>query len=174
MILRISVSLMILRIFSQAYLPSYLDLLKSFVCSNLLFISWVVLWVPLYLHYTFFARNKICKICGIYCYCFQVLFQRANDLILLKSKLNVEDPMEKEMVTHNSILAWEILWTEEPVGLQSMRFQRVSHNLATKQQHTHAHTHIYKERGRKKRMAFVSIKIFLPNPRSFRFFSIFL
>ena len=31
-----------------------------------------------------------------------------------------EDPLEKEMATHSSILAWEIPWTEEPGGLQSM------------------------------------------------------
>ena len=128
----------------------------------------------LYLCYTFFVRNKICKICGIYCYCFQVSFQRPNGLILLKSNLNIEDPMEKEMVTqitHTSILAWEILWTEEPGGLQSMHFQRVGQNLATKQQHTHAHAYIYKEREReKKKDGFVSIKISIPNPRSFRFF----
>ena len=48
--------------------------------------------------------------------------------------LGWEDPLEKGMTTHSSILAWEILWTEEPGGLQSMRFQRVSHSLATKQQ----------------------------------------
>ena len=36
-----------------------------------------------------------------------------------------EDPLEKEMATHSSILAWEILWTEEPGGLQSMGSQRV-------------------------------------------------
>ena len=45
-----------------------------------------------------------------------------------------EDPLEKEMTTHSSILAWEIPWTEEPGGLQSMTSQRVRHNLATKQQ----------------------------------------
>ena len=33
--------------------------------------------------------------------------------------LGWEDPLEKEMATHSSILAWEILWTEEPGGLQS-------------------------------------------------------
>ena len=38
------------------------------------------------------------------------------------------------MATHSSILVWEILWTEEPAGLQSMRSQRVKHNLVTKQQ----------------------------------------
>ena len=40
--------------------------------------------------------------------------------------------MEKEMATHSSILAWEILWTEEPGGLQSMGSQRVGHDLVTK------------------------------------------
>ena len=34
--------------------------------------------------------------------------------------LGLEDPLEKEMATHSSILAWEIPWTEEPGGLQSM------------------------------------------------------
>ena len=48
--------------------------------------------------------------------------------------LGWEDPLEKEMVTHSSILAWEITWTEEPDRLQSMRSQ-VRCDLATKQQH---------------------------------------
>ena len=34
--------------------------------------------------------------------------------------LGQEDPLEKEMATHSSVLAWRILWTEEPGGLQSM------------------------------------------------------
>mgnify|MGYP007134243635 CR=1 FL=1 len=38
------------------------------------------------------------------------------------------------MATHSSILAWEIPWTEEPGGLQSMESQRVRHELATEQQ----------------------------------------
>ena len=38
-----------------------------------------------------------------------------------------EDPMEKEMATHSSILAWEIPWIEEPARLQSMGLQRVRH-----------------------------------------------
>ena len=41
--------------------------------------------------------------------------------------------MEKEMATHSSILIWDIPWTEEPGGLQSMESQRVGYNLATKQ-----------------------------------------
>ena len=42
--------------------------------------------------------------------------------------LGREDPLEMEMATHSSILAWEILWTEEPGGLRSMGSQRVGHN----------------------------------------------
>ena len=38
--------------------------------------------------------------------------------------LGQEDPLEKEMATHTSILAWEISWTEEPGGLQSMGLQK--------------------------------------------------
>ena len=40
----------------------------------------------------------------------------------------LEDPLEKEMATHSSILAWKIPWTEEPGGLQSMGCRRVRHN----------------------------------------------
>ena len=42
-----------------------------------------------------------------------------------------EDPLEKEMATHSSILAWRIPWTEEPGGLQSTGSQRVRHDRAT-------------------------------------------
>ena len=42
--------------------------------------------------------------------------------------LGWEDPLEKEMATHSSILAWKIPWTEEPGRLQSMGSQRVRHN----------------------------------------------
>ena len=42
--------------------------------------------------------------------------------------LGWEDPLEKEMVTHPSTIAWKIPWTEEPGGLQSMGSQRVRHN----------------------------------------------
>ena len=40
--------------------------------------------------------------------------------------------MEKEMLTHSSILAWKIPWAEEPGGLQSIESQRVEHHLVTK------------------------------------------
>ena len=42
--------------------------------------------------------------------------------------LGVENPLENGMATHSSILAWRIPWTEEPGGLQSMRWQRVGHD----------------------------------------------
>ena len=45
----------------------------------------------------------------------------------LDSSLSWEDPLEKGMATHSSILAWKIPWTEEPGGLQSMGLQRVRH-----------------------------------------------
>ena len=38
--------------------------------------------------------------------------------------LGWEDPLEKRMATHSTILAWRMSWTEEPGKLQSMRFQR--------------------------------------------------
>ena len=42
--------------------------------------------------------------------------------------LGWEDPLEKEMATHSSTLAWKIPWTEEPGRLQSMGLQRVRHD----------------------------------------------
>ena len=42
--------------------------------------------------------------------------------------LGQEDPLEEEMATRSSILAWRIPWTEEPGGLQSMESQRVRHD----------------------------------------------
>ena len=45
--------------------------------------------------------------------------------------LGQEDPLEKEMATHSSILAWEILWIEEPGRLQSMRLQRDEYDRET-------------------------------------------
>ena len=44
--------------------------------------------------------------------------------------LGQEDPLEEEMTTHSSILAWRIPWTEEPGGLQSMGLQRVGQGAA--------------------------------------------
>ena len=50
--------------------------------------------------------------------------------------LGQEAPLEEEMATHSSMLAWKIPWTEEPGGLYSMELQRVRHNWMT---NTHLH-----------------------------------
>ena len=55
--------------------------------------------------------------------------------------LGQEDPLERGMVTHSSILAWRIPWTEEPGGLQSMGLQRVGHDWETNT-HTQKYTGI--------------------------------
>ena len=52
--------------------------------------------------------------------------------------LSWEDPLEKGMATHSSILTWRIPWSEEPGGLQSVGFERVGHNWVP---NTHTHTH---------------------------------
>ena len=54
----------------------------------------------------------------------------AGDVI---RSLGQEDPLEEDMTTHPIVLAWRILRTEEPRGLQSMGSQRVRHGLVTKQ-----------------------------------------
>ena len=63
------------------------------------------------------------------------LAQRLKRLFALQAtwvrSLGQEDPLEKEMATHSSILAWRIPWMEEPGGLQSMGSQRVGHDRAT-------------------------------------------
>ena len=47
--------------------------------------------------------------------------------------LGQEDPLEKEMETHSSVLAWRIPWTEDSGGLQPLGSQRVRYSLVTKQ-----------------------------------------
>ena len=51
--------------------------------------------------------------------------------------LGQKDPVEKEMATHFSILAWEIPWTEEPGGLRSHGVAKSQTDLVTKQQQHH-------------------------------------
>ena len=61
----------------------------------------------------------------------------AGDPVL---SLGREDPLEKGMATHSSILAWRVPWTEEPGGLQSVGLQRVEHDGATNTFTYHATT----------------------------------
>ena len=56
------------------------------------------------------------------------LLTNAGDIEKGVQSLNREDPLKKGMAPHSVILAWRILWTEEPGGLKSMRSQRVEHN----------------------------------------------
>ena len=69
--------------------------------------------------------------------------------------LGQEDPLEEEMATHSSILAWEVSWTEEPGGLQSMGLQRVGRDWATE------HTLTFKNReiSQKNRDSWIFLKI---------------
>ena len=68
--------------------------------------------------------------------------------------LGQEDPLEKDMATHSSILPWEIPWTEEPGRLQSMGSQKSQTQLSDQTSHQHikeknlkkkknTHTHTY-------------------------------
>ena len=59
--------------------------------------------------------------------------QTVKNLLAMQETWVQEDPLKKGMATHSSIFAWEIPWTEEPGGLQSVGSQRVRHSLATKQ-----------------------------------------
>ena len=52
--------------------------------------------------------------------------------------LGLEGPLEKEMATHSSILAWRIPWTEDPDGLQFMGLQRSDTTEATEQAQGHS------------------------------------
>ena len=76
--------------------------------------------------------SKVGKECvkALYCqpvYLTSLMAQEAMQEARLPS-LGWEDPMEKEMATHSSTLAWKISWMEEPGRLQSMRSQRVGHD----------------------------------------------
>ena len=50
--------------------------------------------------------------------------------------LGREDPLELEVATHSSVLAWKIPWMENPARLQFMRLQRVGHNYTRMHRHT--------------------------------------
>ena len=65
-------------------------------------------------------------------YIYTLVAQTVKNLLAMQEtqvrSLGWEDPLEKEMATHSSILVWKIPWTEEPGGLQSMGLQRIRHN----------------------------------------------
>ena len=78
--------------------------------------------------------------------------------------LGQEDPLEEDMATHSSIIAWEISWTEEPDGLQSMGAQRVRHDWAT--EYSSDPWQIIKERTNAKLSAYLSSLQYYLNIRS--------
>ena len=57
--------------------------------------------------------------------------------------LGWEEPLEKEMATHSSILFWNISWTEEPSGLQAMGHKELDTSWTNTHTHTHTHTHAH-------------------------------
>ena len=59
--------------------------------------------------------------------------------------LGREDPLEKEIATHSSILTWKIPWIEQPGRLQSMGSQRVGHNWGTEHKSTKSPVGFLKE-----------------------------
>ena len=60
--------------------------------------------------------------------CSSGIYTMWGEIKCIRAKSMDANAMEKEMATHSSILAWEILWTEEPGGLQSMGSQRIGHD----------------------------------------------
>ena len=71
--------------------------------------------------------------------------------------LGREDPLEKEMTTHSSILAWKIPWTEEPGRLQSMESQRVGHDFFKAEEWNLSNLFVFLNKNAKQR----SRKVFL-------------
>ena len=85
--------------------------------------------------YTCTMTSLISNICTFFLYPASLVAQTVKHLPAMWDtwvrSLGRVDPLEEEMATHSSTLAWKIPWTEEPGGLQSMRSQRVRHDWAT-------------------------------------------
>ena len=87
-----------------------------------------------------YSKNNIILWCLLYLQNKNVLLEQRASLVAQRLKrwptmqetwvpsLGWEDPLEKEMATHSSTLAWRIPWMEEPGGLQSTGSQRVGHD----------------------------------------------
>ena len=111
----------------------------SLVVNYVFFFFWehIVFWMLMWARDTFLMLFTFLILCQVF-----LLFPRAS-LVAQRLKclpamretwvwsLGQEDPLEKEMATRSSILAWRIPWMEEPGGLQSTGSQRVGHDWAT-------------------------------------------
>ena len=88
------------------------------------------------------AARLICK------YKASLVAQRLKCLPAMREtwiqSLGLEDPLEKEMATHSSTLAWRIPWTEEPGGLQSTGSQSVGHDWVTSLSLSYVSIYVYK------------------------------
>ena len=118
--------------------------LSSFILTQRLFSysSLSAIRVVSYLRLLIFFRAILIPVCTSSSLAFHMMYSGAS-LVAQRLKrlpatwetwvrsLGLKDPMEKEMPTHSSILAWRIPWREEPGGLQTMGSQRVGHNWAT-------------------------------------------
>ena len=92
----------------------------------------------------FSAEREVTSLWLHNCYSLVAFVQRNTSLLPMQEikemqvlSLGQEDPLEKDMATHSSILAWEILWTEESGGLPSMGWQT---KLDSTEMIQHAHT----------------------------------
>ena len=83
---------------------------KLVICGGIT----LLLFASLLLWWLLSGKESICQ------------YRRLQEM--LAQLLGWEDPLEKEMANHSSILAWKIPWTEKPGSLQSMRSQRVRHD----------------------------------------------
>ena len=116
------------------------QLIRYYHGSHILYYQETLKWCYCYQKsMVFISRFTICQ-------CF-ILFLTFNFIITLNLPamqdtqvwfLGQEDPLENEITTYSSILAWRISWTEEPGRLQSMGSQWVRHDWVN---NTHTHTH---------------------------------
>ena len=164
----IQVSLQLLlqaaRILSQILGYPSCSVISAFICIFLYYFICIILFaftnfIGIWLLYNVIVFLLCSKVNQLYVYIFPFFFgfsshlgqaslaQMLKNLPAMKEpqetrvrSLGREEPLEKELATHSSILAWRTPWTEEPGGLRSMESQRVRHDWAN---NTHTHTHTY-------------------------------
>ena len=76
-----------------------------------------------------------------------------------------EDPLEKGMATHSSILAWEIPWTEEPGGLQLMGLQRAGQDWATERTHNSSFSSFWRNLHMVSHSGYINLHVHQPYNR---------
>ena len=95
-------------------------------------ITKVFIWIKVIMHHIKICEKHVCRA--------SLVAQSVKHLPTMREtqvrSLGQEDPLEKEMATHSSTLAWKIPWTKEPGRLQSMGSQRVGHDWVTSLTHS--------------------------------------